>query len=205
MSTSPLKSGDRTRSQQQKKVKKQPDDQPLTLSQALTITAGMAGLIGLVSGVFIRFSLAHSSNARFLSPLQTFPTLSNWTSDVPLSSPESNTSESNASELDPDSPAPSVDSSSFDDSQGPVDYLDSSSSNSDYPGGFDEFANRSNSAAQSTQDSAQDPLEVLRSGPLLRESESLDSDGMDAIMPELEDPAFEPYFAPEAETERFYQ
>jgi hypothetical protein len=203
MSISPFKSGDKTRSQQPK-VKKKPDDQPLTLSQALTITAGMAGLIGLISGVFIRFSLAHSSNTRFLSPLQTFPTLSSWASDAPLSSPDPDTSESNASELDVDSLTPSVDSSSFDDSQGRIDYSGSSYSDTDYPAGFDEFANRS-SSAQSTQDSAQDPLEVLRSGPLLRESGNLDSDGIDAIMPELEDPAFEPYFAPESETERFYQ
>lgn len=51
----------------------------ISLSQALIITAGMAGLIGLFSGVIIRFSLANSPNARFLSPLQTFPALSNWT------------------------------------------------------------------------------------------------------------------------------
>lgn len=50
----------------------------LSLSQALTITAGLAGLVGLCSGVIIRFSLANSPNARFLSPLQTFPALSNW-------------------------------------------------------------------------------------------------------------------------------
>ncbi|MFK8183497.1 MAG: hypothetical protein AB8B99_08985 [Phormidesmis sp.] len=54
----------------------------LSLSQALTITAGLAGLIGLCSGVIIRFSLANSPNARFLSPLQTFPTLSNWTPET---------------------------------------------------------------------------------------------------------------------------
>lgn len=63
----------------QKQPKKQPDS-PLTLSQALTITAGLAGLIGLLSGGVMRFSLAKSSNARFLSPLQTFPALSNWSS-----------------------------------------------------------------------------------------------------------------------------
>ena len=54
---------------------------PLTFSQAITITAGMAGLVGLLSGVLVRFSLANSSNARFLSPLQTFPELSDWSSD----------------------------------------------------------------------------------------------------------------------------
>lgn len=51
----------------------------ISLSQALIITAGMAGLIGLFSGVIIRFSLANSPNARFLSPLQTFPALSTGT------------------------------------------------------------------------------------------------------------------------------
>lgn len=50
-------------------------DLPLTFTQALTITAGMAGLVGLLSGGFVRFSLAHSPNTRALSPLQTFPNL----------------------------------------------------------------------------------------------------------------------------------
>jgi len=59
---------------------KKQQNSPLTLSQALTITAGLAGLIGLLSGGVMRFSLSKSSNARFLSPLQTFPTLSNWSS-----------------------------------------------------------------------------------------------------------------------------
>ena len=57
-------------------------DSPLTLFQALTITAGLAGLIGLLSGGVMRFSLSRSSNARFLSPLQTFPTLSDWSSEL---------------------------------------------------------------------------------------------------------------------------
>ena len=55
---------------------------PLTFSQALTITAGMAGLVGLLSGVLIRFSLSNSSTARFLSPLQTFPELSDRSSET---------------------------------------------------------------------------------------------------------------------------
>ncbi len=55
----------------------------LTLSEALLITAGLAGLIGLGGGTIIRFSLAHSPNARFLSPSQTFPALSNWAAERP--------------------------------------------------------------------------------------------------------------------------
>lgn len=55
----------------------------LTLPQALTITAGLAGLVGLCSGAIIRFAISNSSNARFLSPLQTFPALSNWTPALP--------------------------------------------------------------------------------------------------------------------------
>jgi len=55
----------------------------LTLSQALLITAGLAGLVGLFSGALIRFSLSNSDNARFLSPLQTFPALSSWAPELP--------------------------------------------------------------------------------------------------------------------------
>ncbi len=55
----------------------------LTLSQALLITAGLAGLVGLFSGALIRFSLSNSDNARFLSPSQTFPALSNWAPELP--------------------------------------------------------------------------------------------------------------------------
>ena len=65
-----------------KKQAKSAPSEPLTLSQALLITAGLAGLIGLCSGAFIRFSLANSPEASFLSPLQTFPALSNWTPEL---------------------------------------------------------------------------------------------------------------------------
>ena len=65
-----------------KKQAKSASSEPLTLSQALLITAGLAGLIGLCSGAFIRFSLANSPEASFLSPLQTFPALSNWTPEL---------------------------------------------------------------------------------------------------------------------------
>lgn len=60
-----------------------PKNAPLSLSQALLITAGLAGLVGISSGIIIRFSLSHSSNTRFLSPLQTFPALSNWAPELP--------------------------------------------------------------------------------------------------------------------------
>lgn len=56
---------------------------PLTISQALLITAGLAGLIGLGSGLAMRFSWAHSANVRFLSPLQTFPALEDWSPESP--------------------------------------------------------------------------------------------------------------------------
>lgn len=61
---------------------------PLTLRQALTITAGLAGLVGLLGGGLVRFSLANSSNTRFLSPLQTFPALSDWPSAETSQPPE---------------------------------------------------------------------------------------------------------------------
>ncbi|MGB7250475.1 MAG: hypothetical protein WBC73_16170 [Phormidesmis sp.] len=76
MSLSPLKSG-YPRPSQSTHTGAETDGspaEPLTLFQALIITAGLAGLIGLCSGATIRFALAHSANARFLSPLQTFPT-----------------------------------------------------------------------------------------------------------------------------------
>ncbi len=65
------------------------ETEPVSLSQALIITAGMAGLIGLFSGVIIRFSLSNSPNARFLSPLQTFPALSSWTPELPQATADS--------------------------------------------------------------------------------------------------------------------
>lgn len=67
----------------------QSKDEPLSVSQALLITAGLAGLVGLFIGGLIRFSLANSSNARFLSPLQTFPTLSNWAPELPQGTADS--------------------------------------------------------------------------------------------------------------------
>ncbi|MGB3298940.1 MAG: hypothetical protein WBA76_11765 [Phormidesmis sp.] len=76
MSLSPLESD-------ASQLSTRPKNAPLSLSQALLITAGLAGLVGISSGIVIRFSLSHSSNARFLSPLQTFPALSNWAPELP--------------------------------------------------------------------------------------------------------------------------
>ena len=70
----------------------QPEGDRLTRSQALIITAGLAGLLGLCGGAAIRFSLANASNTRFLSPLQTFPELSNWTSTPAQNAVDSQTS-----------------------------------------------------------------------------------------------------------------
>lgn len=197
MSISPFKSDKKSRSHP-RPIQKKLDDQPLTLSQALIITAGMAGLIGLVSGAFIRFSLTHSSNGRFLSPLQTFPALSNWTPDAS----EPIVDSSNLLETGDASPNNGLgdglgDSPELRDGSDRDDSLDDTG----YPKSFDEFANRSQPSFQS----GQDPLEALRSGPLLRESGRLNADGTEAILPKLEDPAFEPYFDPDAADDRFYQ
>lgn len=63
--------------------------EPLTLPQALLLTAGFAGLVGLCGGAVLRFSLAKSPDAHFLSPLQTFPALSNWTPGLPQKTADS--------------------------------------------------------------------------------------------------------------------
>ncbi len=67
----------------------QSKDERLSVSQALLITAGLAGLVGLFIGGLIRFSLANSSNVRFLSPLQTFPALSTWAPELPQGTADS--------------------------------------------------------------------------------------------------------------------
>ncbi len=177
MSISPYGSDQRSRSRQKLVKKNKPNNQPLTLSQALTITAGMAGLVGLVSGVVIRFSLAHSSNARFLSPLQTFPAQSSWTT--------------NSNEPSSESLNPQADTNNFTPVQG----------SADSPGSFDDFADRSQRSSQSLQDS----LEKLRSGPLLRGAGGFNLNDADSTIPEIEDPAFEPYFDTDAESGRSSQ
>jgi hypothetical protein len=60
-----------------------PQDNRLNLAQSLLITAGLAGLTGLLMGAVVRFSLSQSSNTRFLSPLQTFPELADWAPELP--------------------------------------------------------------------------------------------------------------------------
>lgn len=63
-------------------MKPVPANRPLTISQALIVTAGIAGLLGLCGGAILRFAFAHSPDTRFLSPLQTFPALSDWDSEL---------------------------------------------------------------------------------------------------------------------------
>jgi hypothetical protein len=58
-------------------------------SQALLVTAGLAGVVGLCSGVIIRFSLSNSPTTRFLSPLQTFPDLADWAPQLPQGTADS--------------------------------------------------------------------------------------------------------------------
>ncbi|MBE9060170.1 hypothetical protein [cf. Phormidesmis sp. LEGE 11477] len=177
MSISPSKHQQKLRSPQNALKRDRSEIPPLSIFQALTITAGMAGLVGLISGAIIRFSLTTSPNARFLSPIQTFPTSSDWESD-------SLAPDSNSSDFSPD----------LDSEESKIDQI-----NTVYPSSFDEFASRSQRPTQFTQD----PLEKLRSGPLLRESANFDSDGVDITIPELEDPVFEPYF--DADTRPFSQ
>ena len=170
MSTSPSKQDPRSLSQQNT-VRDKLDSPPLSLSQALTITAGMAGLIGLVSGAVIRFFLTNSPDASFLSPIQTFPPTTLPESKSGLDSPTTN----DAPEIDQD--------------------------RTDYPSSFDEFASRSEQPYQPSQS----PLERLRNGPLLRQPSSFDSGGGDITIPELEEPAFEPYFESDTEYRPFSQ
>ncbi|EDX87666.1 hypothetical protein S7335_5376 [Synechococcus sp. PCC 7335] len=158
-------------------IKNKLDVRPLSLSQALTITAGMAGLIGLVSGAVIRFLLTSSPDASFLSPIQTFPTSSNWSTTLPEPS-------SSGLASPPHNDTPEIGQES-----------------TNYPSSFDEFASRSGRPSQYMQA----PLERLRSGPLLREPVSFDSDGQDITIPDLEDPAFEPYYEPDSEYRPFSQ
>lgn len=146
-----------------------PKADPLTLAQALTITAGMAGLIGLLSGVAMRFSLANSSNARFLSPLQTFPALSNW-------SPQLSQSPGRSEALSDDAPQESWESESNETDRDSADGQLELSETTDPAAfdfisvdSFDEFADRKEGAAAVE---LPDPWETLRRGPSLSEPDT---------------------------------
>ena len=135
--------------------------QPLTLSQALTITAGLAGLIGLISGVIIRFSLANSSsNARFLSPLQTFPALSDWTPELPQETVDSQRGETQR-ELWESEPRSTAEQEGGENLQ--QENVDIST--------IDTFANR-DEREQPSIDTEEDPYARLRQGPQLGEPSS---------------------------------
>ena len=153
----------------------QPEGDRLTRSQALIITAGLAGLLGLCGGAAIRFSLANASNTRFLSPLQTFPELSNWTA-----TPAQNAVDSQASleaEVDDSrrSPEEAIRMPAFDAMEPLRESSDDQTfSPSDQTGRenslreteavdittFDTFA-----ARDETPSPPPDPLETLRKGP----------------------------------------
>ncbi|MEL6879542.1 MAG: hypothetical protein AAFP09_03380 [Cyanobacteria bacterium J06607_10] len=197
-----------------------PKADPLTLSQALTITAGMAGLIGLLSGVAMRFSLANSSNARFLSPLQTFPALSNWSPQLPQSPGRSESLSGEAlsgeaprerweSELDEayrDSADAQLERSEPTDPAA-YDFISVDS--------FDEFADRKEGTADVD---GPDPWETLRRGPSLSDpdadvapfdgpaiaadesGETFDNEALDPVL-ETEWEAEEDYFGSEPFTD----
>lgn len=171
MSLSPSRMNARKRS-------KSASSEPLTLSQALLITAGLAGIVGLCSGAFLRFSLANSSDARFLSPLQTFPALSNWTPELPQKTADSHylpggqnesvkggdraTSEAASADatiltFEPAAPIDSNQSSPIGDSLNTEITVDSEPTDT---ATFDAFAARENGRQRTTA-----PLDLLQKGP----------------------------------------
>lgn len=135
----------------------------LTLSEALLITAGLAGLIGLGGGTIVRFSLAHSPNARFLSPSQTFPALSNWTAGRPQGTADTTlpgTVDGSPETIQIPTFEPPELLEEADDAQS-----DSTLSTGTEPfdaNTFDTFADREDSARQTV-----DPWETLKQGPSL--------------------------------------
>lgn len=195
MSISPFQPDDRPLQNWQSAKNLQKDDAkksgPMTLSEALTITAGLAGLIGLLSGVVMRFSLSNSSNARFLSPLQTFPALSDWAPELPQETADSHylpagtqrdTWEGSSDVLLPSEANPSR----------RVDFGDADFGDANFDGSnFDTFANRGEDGRSYNES---DPWEILRNGPRLSETEA-------APFSEPDDPAeFEDdYVAPYTE------
>ena len=172
-----------------KKQAKPATSEPLTLSQALLITAGLAGLIGLCSGAFIRFSLANSPEASFLSPLQTFPALSNWTPELPTETTDAPYASGEYSEYEGDRPQQYSEADStiltFEPAEpieaaqtNPIgESLDTAISNDTGPVNittFDAFANREKGRQRNA-----DPLDLLQKGPniaLPRQSDLEQSD-----------------------------
>ena len=162
MSISPLKSSAR-----QPDASDRLSSDRLTISQALLITAGLAGLIGLLSGTIIRFSLSNSDNARFLSPLQTFPELSNWAPELPQGTADAHYLPGGGSLEDIDNlQAPSriqtfesldefADKKQIDEAQA-IERIDQST--------FDTFANRG-SDARRISEPLSESLRVLQNGP----------------------------------------
>ncbi len=143
----------------------------LSLSQALIITAGLAGLIGLGSGAVIRFSLATSSNTRFLNPLQTFPALPNWDPQLPQGTADSHYLPSGAAPNrigDSDSLPSSADRTASTDSRSipaadavsPAGTVPNQSSAAFDASSFDAFA-----ARDKRKNSSADPRETLEKGP----------------------------------------
>lgn len=151
---------------------------PLTLPQALLITAGFAGLVGLCGGAFLRFSVAKSPDARFLSPLQTFPALSNWTPELPQKtadshylpgggseyqeggdrvSSEASPADSTILTFEPAAPIDSNKSSPISNSLNTEITVDSESTDT---ATFDAFAARGNSRQRTAA-----PLDLLKKGP----------------------------------------
>lgn len=137
--------------------------QPLTLSQALTITAGLAGLVGLLSGVFLRFSIVNSPNSARFSPLQTFPTLANGPPEPSADGHDTQRLDrTNSATLDPQGtqPIPTFEAIAPAESEETAQIVEGSSDITDLST-FDAFAARD----QSRNGSAGDPLEALSKGP----------------------------------------
>ncbi|NJM98616.1 MAG: hypothetical protein HC800_16970 [Phormidesmis sp. RL_2_1] len=199
----------------------------LTRSQALIITAGLAGLIGLGSGSMIRFALAGSTNTHFLNPLQTFPARANWSSELPIGTTDNSWHEPNTDEDDDgqksdwpqeNQPADSSQFSTFELDQTLIESLDEHDSTSD--DGFNQNTNPSLSKGsdafnQTTFDSFAardernnvplDPWETLKQGPTIGGSSNIEhmreSNGADSIEsnPSAEQPVIEaPRFDSEA-------
>jgi hypothetical protein len=163
MSLSPLKPGN---SQHSLSSSANSKDAALTRAQALLITAGIAGLIGLSGGAIVRFLLSNSANARFLSPLQTFPAIPTWASELPAD--ELAGSELRESDDVPLSRFGAVEETTLplEDATGRSQYATPNAAEEAFdPSTFDAFAARSSSGQRS-----EDPLETLKRGPKIGEA-----------------------------------